>query len=109
MTARRTASETSPLLPKGKTLSSEPAETPNRILSNTNYTNIHAQEDLKSINEEQGKSNGEENNDEQYQGLPEVKKQLRYIIPAVAIGVRSNPPFREMEHELKRIDLLSCL
>ncbi|KAG7010080.1 hypothetical protein G7Y79_00001g003520 [Physcia stellaris] len=87
MTARRTASETSPLLPKGKTLSSEPAETPNRVLSNTNCTNIHAQEDLKSINEEQGKSNGEENNDEQYQGLPEVKKQLRYIIPAVAIGI----------------------
>ena len=97
------------MLPKGENVISEPAETPNNVLSNATCTNVHTQENLKSVNEEQGKSNGENYNDEQYQGLPEVKKQLRYIIPAVAIGVRSNPPFREMEHELKRIDLLSCL
>ncbi|KAL8980926.1 MAG: hypothetical protein Q9205_004130 [Flavoplaca limonia] len=86
MTARHTASETSPLLPKGKSVIPEPAETPHRAFSNTSCTNGHAQENFKSVNEEQGRSNGEDN-DGKYQGLPQVKKQLRYIVPAVAIGI----------------------
>ncbi|KAL8982526.1 MAG: hypothetical protein Q9177_005245 [Variospora cf. flavescens] len=86
MTARHTASETSPLLPKGKNVIPEPAETPHRAFSNTSCTNGHAQENFKSVNEEQGRSNGEDN-DGKYQGLPQVKKQLRYIVPAVAIGI----------------------
>ena len=87
MTARHTASETSPLLPKRENVIPEPAETPHRAFSNTSCTYGHSQENFKSVNEEQGKSNGEDN-DGKYQGLPQVKKQLRYIVPAVAIGVR---------------------
>lgn len=90
------ATETSPLLPKhGVTLPSLALlEDPigaaehstgvlQRIVSGEDVENGTAGDD--------GNEGGEGGEGEaaQYQGVPEVKKQLKYIIPSVAIGVRS--------------------
>ena len=84
MTADGSACETSPLLSKSNNAVSNQANTSNRALSNS--SNHHGQA------EQNGKpTDGEDHfNDEgQYQGLPKVRKQLKLIVPAVAIGVRS--------------------
>lgn len=86
MTANGSASETSPLLSKSNDAVSKQADTSNRALSNS--SSHHGQA------EENGKPTGGENHfdDEgQYQRLPEVKNQMKFIVPAVAIGVRSIP------------------
>ncbi|KAL8792278.1 MAG: hypothetical protein Q9195_005157 [Heterodermia aff. obscurata] len=75
-------SETSPLIPKSRSTLPQPpplnGTAPNGISGN--------RVDNKSVDEEEAYSD-EEGRDRQYQGLPEVKKQLKYILPAVAIGV----------------------
>lgn len=84
MTADDAHSETAPLLPKLTVVSPEPADAPNGTLLNASGTDGHAEDDIKSVDEEQAQRNGE---DSEYKGLPEVKAQLKYIVPAVAIGV----------------------
>ena len=92
MTGEGPPSETSPLIPKSKsTLPQSPA--PNGTVSNGVSSNGPAQEDNKSVDDEQAHSD-EEGRERQYQGLPEVKKQLKYILPAVAIGVGLSPQAR---------------
>lgn len=88
MTIENAPSENSPLLPKRTDLIPESAQAPTRIAPNEVIADGHVEEDTTSIDEEQGQSNGEDGNKE-HQGLPQVKTQLRYIVPAVAIGVQS--------------------
>ena len=88
MTADGGASETSPLLPKPTNLLPEPADAPNGALPNGTNNNDHTHDDNKSVNEEEA-SIDQDGRERQYQGMPEVKKQLKYIVPAVAIGVWS--------------------
>lgn len=86
MTADGGASETSPLLPKPTNLLPEPADAPNGALPNGANGNDHTHDVNKSVNEEEA-STDQDGRERQYQGMPEVKKQLKYIVPAVAIGV----------------------
>ena len=84
MTADDALSETSPLLPKLTVVSPEPAHAPNGALQNASVTDGHAEEDFKPVDEEQA----HRNEDSEYKGLPEVKARLKYIVPALAIGVQ---------------------
>ena len=61
-------------------------DAPNGVPLGGSNTDDRAEEGGKTVDEEQSQSDGEDG-ETQYQGLPEVKKQLRYIVPAVAIGV----------------------
>ena len=87
MTADGRASETSPLIPKPTNLLPEPADAPNGALPHGTSGNGHIHGDTKSVDQEEAPID-EEGRERQYQGMPEVKKQLKYIVPAVAIGVR---------------------
>lgn len=87
MTVDGGASETSPLLPKPTSLL-EPADAPNGALPNGIGGSDHAHDDTKSVDQEEAHTD-EEGRERQYQGMPEVKKQLKYIVPAIAIGVGS--------------------
>ena len=84
MTADDAPSETSPLLPKLTLISPEPADAPNGTLLNASGTDGHTEEDIKSADEEQAQRSEDVT---EYKGLPEVKAQLKYIVPALAIGV----------------------
>lgn len=88
MIVKDAPSETSPLLPKRTKVIPESAQAPSRIAPDGLVTDGHPEEGTTSIDEEQGQSNGKDRNKE-HQGLPQVKKQLRYIVPAVSIGVQS--------------------
>ena len=79
-------SETSPLIPKSRSTLPQPPDAPNGTVPHEIGKNSHAQEDGKSVDEEEAHSD-DEGRERQYQGLPEVKKQLKYIVPAIAIGV----------------------
>ena len=91
MTANDGPSETSPLLPN---VLPEPADAPSGVLPNGSSINGRPEEDIKSVDEEQSQADAEDR-ERQYQGLPEVKKQLKYIVPAVAIGVQSDIPHKK--------------
>ena len=84
MTAGDAPSETSPLLPKSTVAGSEPVNAPNGLLQKKSGTDGRAEEDIKSVDEEQAQRNGK---DSEYKGLPEVKARIKYIMPALAIGV----------------------
>ena len=79
--------EGSPLLSESSTAFLEPGDAPEGPLacSNGNYKTIPGDED-----EERQDTQSERT--VQYEGMPEVKKQLKYILPAVAIGVSLNWP-----------------
>ena len=85
MTADDAPSETSPLLPKLTVVSPEPANAPNGTLQSASDTDGHAEEDVKPVDEEQAHRNED---DSEYKGLPEVKARLKFIVPALAIGVQ---------------------
>lgn len=88
MTADGVTSETSPLLPKLTNLPPQPADTPDGALPNGTSGNDHTNGDTKPVDEEEAPAD-QDGRERQYQGMPEVKKQLKYIVPAVAIGVPS--------------------
>lgn len=72
------SSETSALLPKN--------DNPSYSTTTTAVTNDIGNLVSKPLADEEYQT-GEVNRDSQFQGLPEVKKKLKYILPAVAIGV----------------------
>ena len=104
MTRDGLPSETSPLIPNSRSTPQSPA--PNGIIPNDVGSNGQAREDNKSVDEEEA-YNDEEGRERQYQGLPEVKKQLKYIVPAIAIGVWLGFQARG-DPMLKLADLLVC-
>ena len=85
MAGDESPSETSPLIPKPRSnLPQSPA--PNGAVPNGVNSNGQAHEHNKSVDEEETRSD-EEGRERQYEGMPEVRKQLKYIVPAIAIGV----------------------
>lgn len=83
MADNREATETSPLLAKSPV--SEPVTVSNDTSSGT-LANGRTREDRKPTGDEE---NPAEDGDRagQYEGMPEVKAKLKYILPAVGIGV----------------------
>ena len=91
MTTDDTPSETSPLLPQTTSVLPEPADASNGPLPNGTSQNGQTETNGKHVDEERVQDD-DERRERQYQGLPEVKKQLKFIVPAVAIGVRDDFP-----------------
>ena len=79
---RQEATETSPLLAPYITALPDPGLTPNGVPPSEIEPTAHRDGESHSISKDRG---------QQYQGLPEVKAKLRYIVPAVGIGVRPSP------------------
>lgn len=81
------ATETSPLLAQSTTTLPDPGLTPNSIPPSEIEAPAHRDGESKSVEDEESHSVSKDRA-QQYQGLPEVKAKLRYIVPAVGIGVR---------------------
>ena len=81
--------ETSPLLTKPANIIPDAADAPGGALSAKNGVIRHVNGDLKPGEYEE--IHGEPDRLTQYEGMPEVKAKLKYIMPAIAIGVRSLP------------------
>ena len=82
-------SETSPLLPKF-TEYVDPGDAPNGVLPHRTENNEHANgqgDRLVKPDDDQERQQDDDEGPEPYQGMPEVKKKLKYILPAIAIGV----------------------
>lgn len=78
-------SETSPLLGRPTDTFVEPDDAPNGVLSNGIYSNGTPSGLVKpDDDEERQEGDGDRS---QYEGMPEVKKKLKFIVPAIAIGV----------------------
>lgn len=76
-------SETSPLLPK---VLPESDDAPEGTLPSTTEANNHIHGSTKSQDEERQDDEGDR--EVQFKGMPDVRERLRYILPALAIGVR---------------------
>ena len=74
--------ESSPLLPESSTVARVRQTSPNGILPDSNS---HVKAVPEEDNEERIDAQSERA--PHYEGLPEVRKQLKYIVPAIAIGV----------------------
>lgn len=75
--------EVSPLLRRQSKIAPEPIDAPSGALPYTG--SIHSQLDGHIKNgEDEERQEGEIT---EYQGMPEVKEKLKYILPAVAIGL----------------------
>ena len=79
--------ETSPLLAHSTTTLPDPGLT---ILPREIDATAHRDGESKPAEDEESHSVSKDRV-QQYQGLPEVKAKLRYIVPAVGIGVRLSP------------------
>ena len=82
-------SETSPLLPK-PTLAIEGGVAPSGTSPSGNTHDSQGNGTIDGIGKPQSDEEGQEVEDEragQYEGMPDVMKQLKYIVPAVGIGV----------------------
>ena len=77
------ASETSPLLPKAPPTPSDGSQA---ALPSATDTNGSIDDPKKTQDEE--RQQDDEDREVQYQGMPDVRKKLGYILPALAIGVR---------------------
>ena len=73
--------ETSPLLATPTNPLPEPGDAPNGVLANGTANGV-----VKPGDDEERQA-GAGDRTPQYEGMPEVKKQLKYIVPAIAIGV----------------------
>lgn len=80
------ASETSPLLPKLDDHNPHPIDPSNGLSPEGADPYIDNEQDGGDI--ERQTSNGDSS---KHQGLPEVQKRMKYIFPAIAIGVGAFP------------------
>ena len=78
--------ESSPLLSSASTAYFEPADAPEGPLASSTGGDGHSTG--KTMNGDEEGQLPEDGRTHQYEGMPEVKKQLKYILPAIAIGVR---------------------
>ena len=83
----REATETSPLLAQSTAASPHSALTPNHVPSSQVGVTVPQNGHSKPTENEEDQSNGE-NRGHQFEGMPDVKEKLWYIVPAVGIGVR---------------------
>ena len=84
---RQGAMETSPLLAKPTATLLDPGLTPNSVPPSEIRTTGYQTEDTRSTGDRESQSNGEDRG-HQYEGMPDMKARLLYIVPAVGIGVR---------------------
>jgi len=84
-----TASETTPLLsrPEPDLLGAGNGIAPEGPYVNDERTNEISNEADDSTLERQHGQQDQQNRSDEYEGLPEVRKQLKYIFPAIVIGV----------------------
>lgn len=76
-------SETSPLLRSPSSVLPEPAEAPSGSLPNGTSITGRADGNVKGSSDEES----QEDQVTEYQGMPDVRARLKYILPAVAIGI----------------------
>ena len=86
--------ETSPLLVKPTNVLPESGDAPVGALPTGNGVSGLVHTDLKP--DDDGESQGEPDRLTQYEGMPEVRAKLKYIMPAIAIGVRSFTSWRSV-------------
>ena len=79
--------ETSPLLAKSTIVIPEPGHAPVGALPADNGASGNFAGRAKYTEDEEGQ--GEPDRNAQYEGMPEVRAKLKYIMPAIAVGVRS--------------------
>ena len=83
----REATETSPLLAQSTVASPDSALTPNGVPPSQAGFTVPQNEHSKPLEDEERRSNGDDRG-QQFEGMPDVKEKLWYIVPAVGIGVR---------------------
>ncbi len=83
---RREATEDSPLLGHSESTPNAAAEACNSTISNAGDANGVQNGLVKPAEDEESQRDGGEDAT-QYQGMPEVKAKLAYILPAISIGV----------------------
>lgn len=88
------ATETSPLLTKPAAALPEPGLTPNSVTPSEIGAIGHQSRDSKRADDGESQSIGESRG-HQYEGMPDMKAKLRYIVPAVGIGVRPSSSLPE--------------
>ena len=84
---RQEATETSPLLAQSTTTLPGPGLTPNSIRPSEIEATAHRDGESKPVEDEESRSMSKDRS-QQYQGIPEVRAKLWYIVPAIGIGVR---------------------
>ena len=89
------ATETSPLLAKPTTVLPDPGLSPNSVPPSETEDAGHQNGGTKPAEDEESQSN-DENRGHQYEGMPDVKAKLLYIVPAVGIGVRPSSSLHEV-------------
>lgn len=82
---RACPSETSPLLPNTTDGQRGPSDAPNGSLRSGTTFNGHANGPGKHIDGDRPQES--QDREAQYEGMPDVKERLKYIVPAVSIGV----------------------
>lgn len=85
--ADRDASETSPLLGESPTILPKDGNPPHGLSMASNDTGGFVSGRSKPPIDEE--NHEELSRDSQFNGLPEVKQKLKYILPAITIGVRA--------------------
>ena len=93
------ATETSPLLARPTATLPDPGLTPNSIPPSEIETIGQQNGDSKPAEDEESQSNGKDRA-QQYEGIPDVKAKLRYIVPAIGIGVRFSSPLHQSTPDL---------
>lgn len=86
---RQETTETSPLLAKPTATLPDPGLAPNSVPPSEVGGDRPQCGNLKHTEDEESQSNGVDRG-HQYEGMPDVKAKLWYIVPAVGIGVK--PP-----------------
>lgn len=84
---RQEATETSPLLPKPNPALPHSGLTPNSVPPSEIGATRLQDGDAVPAEDEESQSNGEDRGP-RYEGMPDVKAKLMYILPALGIGVR---------------------
>ena len=81
------ATETSPLLAQSTIALPDSALTPNGVPPSQVGVTVPQNGHSKPMEDEESQNNGEDR-DHLFEGMPDVKEKLWYIVPAVGIGVR---------------------
>ena len=101
-------SETSPLLAKPADAAPASGVGVDSVQVNGDAANGHANGTVKPGGDEEEGQDGNGAGPQPYQGMPEVRKQLKFILPAIAIGVR-NKSTRNVKQDANRfLDFPFC-
>lgn len=95
----REATETSPLLAKPPTALPDPVLTSNSVPPSETEDAGYQAGGTKPAEDEESQSN-DDNRGHQYEGMPDVKAKLLYIVPAVGIGVRRSSSLHELTSDM---------